>query len=136
LSWCTEVYIPCSFQGTANPNFQAGPPGTGSIGHNPSQAGSVPPKMPQVLAPTPASMGFMPINSSGVQRPGMGPPQPPSPTQPAQVQPAITPAAPPPTVQTADTSNVPGNYLFVKIIMLNGIMAVFAFKGKTYVLWS
>ncbi|XP_052192454.1 LOW QUALITY PROTEIN: protein transport protein SEC31 homolog B-like [Diospyros lotus] len=95
------------YPGTANPSFQAGPPGTGSIGHNPSQAGSVPPKMPQVLAPTPASMGFMPINSSGVQRPGMGPPQPPSPTQPAQVQPTITPAAPPPTVQTADTSNVP-----------------------------
>jgi protein transport protein SEC31 len=35
--------------------------------------------------------------------------QPPSPTQSAPVQPAVAPAAPPPTVQTVDTSNVPGN---------------------------
>lgn len=61
------------------------------------------------LAPTPASRGFMPVTGAGVQRPGMGITQPSSPTQPAQVQPAITPAARPPTVQTVDTSNVPGN---------------------------
>lgn len=48
------------------------------------------------------------MNNSAVQRPGMNPVQPPSPTQPAPVQSAVTPAAPPPTVQTVDTSNVPG----------------------------
>jgi hypothetical protein len=37
--------------------------------------------------------------------------QPPSPTQAASAQPTITPAAPPPTVQTVDTSNVPGKFL-------------------------
>jgi hypothetical protein len=52
----------------------------------------------------------MPVNS-GVQRPGVGPMQPPSPTQAASAQPTITPAAPPPTVQTVDTSNVPGKFL-------------------------
>ncbi|KAF7112271.1 hypothetical protein RHSIM_RhsimUnG0246200 [Rhododendron simsii] len=50
-----------------------------------------------VLAPTPSG-GFMPVTSAGVQRPGMGPTQPSSPTQPAQVQPAISPASPPPTL--------------------------------------
>lgn len=51
----------------------------------------------------------MSVTSAGVQRPGMGPTQLFSATQPAQVQPTITPADPPPTVQTVDTSNVPGN---------------------------
>ncbi|XP_057456926.1 protein transport protein SEC31 homolog B [Lotus japonicus] len=60
----------------------------------------------QVVAPTPNPMGFMPISSSGgVQRPM----QPPSPPQAQPVQPAAAPAAPPPTVQTADTSKVPGH---------------------------
>ncbi|XP_058224414.1 protein transport protein SEC31 homolog B-like [Rhododendron vialii] len=63
--------------------------------------------MSQVLAPTPASRGFMPVTSARVQRPGMGPTQSSSPTQPAQVQSAITPASTPPTVQAVDTSNVP-----------------------------
>ena len=100
------------FKGTGNPNYQAGPSGGGSLGNIPSQAGPVPgQKMPQVLAPTPTVRGFMPLTSSGVQRPGMLPTQPSSPTQPAQVQPALTPAAPPPTVQTVDTSNVPGNHI-------------------------
>ncbi|KAL7239141.1 hypothetical protein ACSBR2_005108 [Camellia fascicularis] len=96
------------YPGIGNPNYQAGPPGRGSLGPIPSQAGPVPGhNMPQVLAPTAVSRGFMPIMNSGVQNPGMGPTQPSSPTQPAQVQPAVTPAAPPPTAQTADTSNVP-----------------------------
>ncbi|GMP61013.1 hypothetical protein CsSME_00023647 [Camellia sinensis var. sinensis] len=96
------------YPGIGNPNYQAGPPGGGSLGPIPSQAGPVPGhNMPQVLAPTAVSRGFMPIMNSGVQNPGMGPTQPSSPTQPAQVQPAVTPAAPPPTAQTADTSNVP-----------------------------
>lgn len=64
--------------------------------------------MPQVVAPTPPSTGFMPVNTSGVQRHGMNPVQPSSPSPPAPVQPVVTQAAPPPTVQTVDTSNVPG----------------------------
>ncbi|XP_073128380.1 protein transport protein SEC31 homolog B isoform X2 [Henckelia pumila] len=93
------------YPGTANPSYQAGPPGVASYVGNISQVGPVPGQsMPQVVAPSPASRGFIPVNNSVVQRPGM---QPPSPTQPASVQPPVTPAAPPPTVQTVDTSNVP-----------------------------
>jgi len=62
----------------------------------------------QVVAPTPNPMGYMPVSGSGgVQRPGVGSIQPPSPPQ---VQPVQPPAAPPPTLQTADTSKVPGNF--------------------------
>ncbi|XP_057498437.1 protein transport protein SEC31 homolog B-like isoform X1 [Actinidia eriantha] len=95
------------YPGTGNSNYQAGPPVSGSLRPIPSQAGPVPGhRISQGLAPTPASRGFIPANS-GVQRPGMGSTQPSRPTQPAQVEPTITPAAPPPTVQTVDTSNVP-----------------------------
>ncbi|KAK6163007.1 hypothetical protein DH2020_002848 [Rehmannia glutinosa] len=98
------------YPGAANPSYQAGPPGVPAYGANTSQVGPTPgQKMPQqVFTPTPPSRGFMPVSSPGVQRPGMNPVQPPSPTQPAPVQPPVTPAAPPPTVQTVDTSNVPG----------------------------
>jgi len=96
------------YPGTGNPSYQSGPHGGGSLGPIPSQAGPAPGhKMSQVLAPNPASMGYVPSTNPGIQRPGMGPTQPSSPTQPAQLQPAVTPATPPPTVQTADTSNVP-----------------------------
>lgn len=61
--------------------------------------------MSQVLAPTPPRV-FMPVTNPGGH--GMSSSQPPSPTQPAPVQPPAVPAAPPPTVQTVDTSNVPG----------------------------
>ncbi|KAL6981066.1 hypothetical protein U1Q18_022697, partial [Sarracenia purpurea var. burkii] len=105
------------YPGTGNLNYQSGPPGVGSLGPIPSQAGPVPGhKMSQALAPTAASRGFMPVTNSGVQRPAVGPTQPSSPTQPAQMQPAITPAAPPPTVQTVDTSNVPGIMLFLSFL--------------------
>uniref|UniRef100_A0A5B7BMN1 Sec16 Sec23-binding domain-containing protein n=1 Tax=Davidia involucrata TaxID=16924 RepID=A0A5B7BMN1_DAVIN len=98
------------YPGTANPSYQVGPPGAGSLGPITSQPGPAPGhQMTQVVAPTPASRGFVPITNSGIQRPGMGPLQPPSPTKLAPVQPAITPAAPPPTVQTVDTSNVPAH---------------------------
>ncbi|XP_058197427.1 protein transport protein SEC31 homolog B-like isoform X1 [Rhododendron vialii] len=93
------------YPGTGNPNYQSGPQGGGSLGPIPSQAGQVPGH--KVLAPNPASVGFMPSMNPGIQRPGMGPTQPSSPTQPAQLQPAAAPATPPPTVQTVDTSNVP-----------------------------
>ncbi|KAM7512358.1 hypothetical protein LguiB_011233 [Lonicera macranthoides] len=96
------------YPGNSNPNLQAGPQGAGSIGPTSSQVGPAPgQKMPQVVAPVPGPGGFMPINNSGVQRPGIGPMQPPSSTQSTVLPPAVTPAAPPPTVQTVDTSNVP-----------------------------
>ncbi|KAL0349373.1 UNVERIFIED_CONTAM: protein transport protein SEC31B [Sesamum angustifolium] len=96
------------YPGAANSNYQAGPLGVAAYGATSSQLGTTPRQMmPQVLAPTPTPRGFMPVSSSGVQRPGMNPMQPPSPTQPAPVQPPFTPAAPPPTVQTVDTSKVP-----------------------------
>ena len=53
----------------------------------------------------------MPVSGSGnVQRPGMGSIQPPSPPQVQPVQPPPAPPTPPPTLQTADTSKVPGNF--------------------------
>lgn len=109
---CTKIYCLYLLKGTGNPNYQSGPHGGGSLGPIPSQAGQVPGhEMPQVLNPNPASVGFMPSMNPGIQRPGMGPTQPSSPTQPAQLQPAAAPATPPPTVQTVDTSNVPGNII-------------------------
>jgi hypothetical protein len=48
-----------------------------------------------------------PSNQGFVQRPGLSPVQPSSPTQ-AQSQAQAAPPAPPPTVQTADTSKVSG----------------------------
>lgn len=77
-------------------------------------------KMPHVAAPPQESRGFTPISNPAVHRPTM---QPPSPTQAAPVQPPAAPAAPPVTVQTADTSNVPGihcllpSFLAVCLIM-------------------
>ncbi|KAL3537558.1 hypothetical protein ACH5RR_000924 [Cinchona calisaya] len=96
------------YPGGANPNYQTGPPGVGSFVPTASHTGPPPvQKMPEVVAPTPASRGFMPISNSGVQRPGMSQMQPPSPTQATPIPTPATPAAPPPTVQTAVTSNVP-----------------------------
>lgn len=108
----TYISLLYFLQGTTNPTYQPVPPGPGSLGPITSQSGQIPgPKMPQVVAPTLTSRGFMPMpNPAGsVQRPGMGSIQPPSPKQTAPVQPSATPAAPPPTIQTVDTSNVPGN---------------------------
>ncbi|KAG6677018.1 hypothetical protein I3843_14G006100 [Carya illinoinensis] len=96
------------YQGTTNPGYQPIPSGTGPAAPVTSHLGSVPGhKMPQMIAPSPPQKGFMPVNSGLVQRPGMGSLQPPSPTRAALAQPTVTPAAPPPTVQTVDTSNVP-----------------------------
>ncbi|KAB2002674.1 hypothetical protein ES319_D11G081600v1 [Gossypium barbadense] len=96
--------------GGAYPTYPL-PHGAGSLASVPSPMGSVPgPKVSQAVAPTSTPRGFMPVtNPPVVQRPGMGPMQPPSPTQPRPVQPAAAPAAPPPTVQTVDTSNVPAH---------------------------
>ncbi|XP_051146366.1 protein transport protein SEC31 homolog B [Andrographis paniculata] len=98
------------YPGAANPSYQAGPPGISSYGANVPHVGQTPgQKMPQVLAPTPPTRGFTPVSSSGFQRPGMSPVQPPSPTQHPVAHPPVTPPAPPPTVQTVDTSNVPAH---------------------------
>ncbi|KAJ8900152.1 hypothetical protein K2173_024792 [Erythroxylum novogranatense] len=94
------------YPGSANPGFQpAQPPVQGPVS---VQTGPIPSqKIPQVVAPSPSSMGFRPMTSSGVvQRPGISSMQPPTPTQSPSVQPAVTHAAAPPTVQTVDTSNV------------------------------
>uniref|UniRef100_A0A0E0ANQ7 Sec16 Sec23-binding domain-containing protein n=1 Tax=Oryza glumipatula TaxID=40148 RepID=A0A0E0ANQ7_9ORYZ len=70
--------------------------------------GTTPSQMfPGPVANNPTSR-FMPSNNPGfVQRPGLSPVQPSSPTQAqGQPQPVVAPPAPPATVQTADTSKV------------------------------
>ncbi|GAA0143231.1 vesicle coat protein [Lithospermum erythrorhizon] len=98
------------YPGPGNPSFQAGPPAPSSFGLNTSQVN--PPigqRMPQGIAPIQAPQGFIPVNNAGVPRSGMHPSQPRSPLQSAPVETPETPSAPPPTVQTADTSNVPAH---------------------------
>lgn len=82
--------------------------------HVPVSSQVAPPahKMQQGVTPTAGPRGFMQVNNAGVQRPGMEPMQPPSPTHSSAASAPVAPAAPPPTVQTADTSNVPGNKTF------------------------
>ncbi|VAH27122.1 unnamed protein product [Triticum turgidum subsp. durum] len=98
--------------------FQSGPPTTFHQPAPPAQYQTVPP-VPSVpgtnpnqmftpAVPTNSASRFIPSTNQGfVQRPGLSPAQPSSPTQ-AQppAQPTVAPPAPPPTVQTADTSNV------------------------------
>ncbi|XP_050210185.1 protein transport protein SEC31 homolog B [Mercurialis annua] len=99
------------YPGTTNPTYQPVQPPAGLQRPVTSQMGAIPSHKPQVMAPTPATMGFRPVTNPGaVQRPGMSSMQPPSPTESASVQPTAAPAAPPPTVQTVDTSNVPGHH--------------------------
>lgn len=98
------------FQGTANSAYNPVQPPSGSQGPITSQVGASPGHgTPQAVAPGPTPMGFRPVHAGVTQRPGIGSMQPSSPTQSAPVQPAVAPAAPPPTMQTVDTSNVPGN---------------------------
>ncbi|CAK7330966.1 unnamed protein product [Dovyalis caffra] len=99
------------YPGTANPSYNPVQPPSGSQGPISGSVGAIPGhRMPQVVAPGPTPTGFRPVHSGVAQRPGIGSMQPPSPTQSALVQPAVTPAAPPPTVQTVDTSNVPAHH--------------------------
>nr|CAB3458838.1 unnamed protein product [Digitaria exilis] len=81
-------------------------PSIPSLGPTASVPGTVPNQMFPHSAATNSTSRFMPSSNQGlVQRPGLSPVQPSSPTQaPAQTQAA--PPAPPPTVQTADTSKV------------------------------
>ncbi|KAF5738393.1 Transducin family protein / WD-40 repeat family protein isoform 1 [Tripterygium wilfordii] len=94
------------YPGTVNPAYPV-QPGPGSHGPVTSQ-GQVPVNQMPPVASAPRPLGFMPVTNAGVGR-GPGLIQPPSPTQTASVQPAVTPAAPPPTVQTVDTSKVPAH---------------------------
>ncbi|KAL9675360.1 hypothetical protein QQ045_003562 [Rhodiola kirilowii] len=88
-----------------NAPYQAGLPVRGSL---PSQVGMIPgPRPHQVMATTPQPRGFTPVNNSEFQRPGSVSTQPSSPTVSTPVHQEVTPPAPPPTVQTADTSKVP-----------------------------
>ncbi|VFQ84239.1 unnamed protein product [Cuscuta campestris] len=65
-------------------------------------------RMPQVAAPSQNIRGISPVTNPGVQRPVMGPINPPSTNaQAAPLQKPVSYALPPPTVQTVDTSNVP-----------------------------
>lgn len=94
------------FQGTNNTAYQSVPSvplpsqPTPPFGHN------VPFGVPPYVQPT----EFTPVPNPGVVQ-GPGSIQPPSPSHAAPVQPVVTaPPPPPPTVQTADTSNVPGRF--------------------------
>ncbi|KAJ6964581.1 hypothetical protein NC652_002740 [Populus alba x Populus x berolinensis] len=96
------------YPGTANPAYNPVQPPTGSQGPITAQTGAIPGhRMPQAVAPGPAPMGFRPglLKDLGLvqcNRQVL--------TQPASLQPAVVPAAPPPTVQTVDTSNVPAHH--------------------------
>ncbi|XP_071716480.1 protein transport protein SEC31 homolog B-like [Rutidosis leptorrhynchoides] len=93
-----------SQQVNANPNYQVGPPGVGSLRPVPSPVNpTLGPKISQDVGPTPPVRGFMPMSNTGLQRSTSGQPQPPSPSPP------VAPPAPPPTVHTADVSNVPAH---------------------------
>ncbi|WOK96042.1 hypothetical protein Cni_G04749 [Canna indica] len=97
------------YPGSGNPVYQPGPPLPASHGiGGPQPAAVTGHGLAQPAAPAPGSRGFMPVpNPNFAPRPGMNPVQPSSPTKPPQPQSTAVPAAPPPTVQTADTSNVP-----------------------------
>ncbi|KAL5543632.1 hypothetical protein UlMin_007416 [Ulmus minor] len=96
------------YPGTVNAGYQ--PTGLTSAVPPPMQP-NIPPvhQMPRAVAPIPQQKGFMHVPNPVVPGPGLGPVQPPSPPHSAPVQPAITPSAPPPTIQTVDTSNVPAH---------------------------
>ncbi|CAL9136885.1 unnamed protein product [Musa textilis] len=97
------------YPGVANPVNQPGPPFPASHGVGASQPAAVTGhRFAQPVAPGYAPRGFMPVpNPNFALRPGMSPVQPSSPTKTSQVQSVAVPSAPPPTVQTVDTSNVP-----------------------------
>ncbi|URE36710.1 transport protein [Musa troglodytarum] len=97
------------YPGVANPVNQPGPPFPASHGVGASQPAAVTGhRFAQPVAPGSAPRGFMPVpNPNFALRPGMSPVQPSSPTKTSQVQSVAVPSAPPPTVQTVDTSNVP-----------------------------
>ena len=92
-------------------------PGPGSTAPLQSQVAPVPVNKPHVVAPSVPPRGFMPVTNPGVvQGPHAGSLQPPSPTHQAPARTPVAVAAPPPTIQTVDTSSVPGNSRFFFIL--------------------
>ncbi|KAJ0792636.1 putative protein transport protein SEC31 [Helianthus annuus] len=94
----SQLYPP---QLNANSNYQAGPTRPGFVPS--SVANTTGPTLPPSVAPAPPVRGFMPINgNTGMQRTTSGG---------QMLQPNAATESPPPTVQTADVSNVPGKSL-------------------------
>ncbi|CAI0560283.1 unnamed protein product [Linum tenue] len=91
------------YPGASNPGFQPvqSPAPQAPVG--------APMGMPNVVAPTSTPVGFRPVANS-VHRPSINSLQPSTPSQSASVQPAVAPVAPPPTVQTVDTSKIPAHH--------------------------
>lgn len=88
-------------QGGAFQHMQTGP---SSGAPHQSHVNPVPGnKMPQSVPPP--QSGFMPVTNPGVVQGTLQPSSPPAPARQS-----VAPA-PPPTIQTADTSKVPGNFL-------------------------
>lgn len=97
------------YPGHGNTDIPAGPRGPSVYNPNAMQINQPHgQRMPQVAAPSQNIRGFSPVTNPGVQRPVVGPIHPPSPNaQAAPLQQPASPALPPPTVQTVDTSKVP-----------------------------
>ncbi|KAK9912993.1 hypothetical protein M0R45_036821 [Rubus argutus] len=94
------------YPGTTMPGFQPMQTRPGSGAPHTSLVNPVPSnKMGPAVVPSPQS-GFMAVNSGVVQGSHPGSLQPSSP--PAPARPSVAPA-PPPTIQTVDTSKVPGS---------------------------
>ncbi|RWW76336.1 hypothetical protein BHE74_00015575 [Ensete ventricosum] len=107
------VYLSCFsfFQGAANPLYQHGPPISAPQDVGASQPASITvQRFSQPISTSTAPRGFTPVyNPNFAQRPSISPVHPLSPTKSSETQPVGVPPAPPSTVQTVDTSNVPGN---------------------------
>ncbi|RWV98696.1 hypothetical protein GW17_00038438 [Ensete ventricosum] len=107
------VYLSCFsfFQGAANPLYQHGPPISAPQDVGASQPASITvQRFAQPISTSTAPRGFTPVyNPNFAQRPSISPVHPLSPTKSSETQPVGVPPAPPSTVQTVDTSNVPGN---------------------------
>ncbi|TQE13024.1 hypothetical protein C1H46_001399 [Malus baccata] len=92
------------------PTFQPMQPGPGSTAPLQSHVPPVPVNQPHVVAASVPPRGFMPVTNPGVvQGPHVGSLQPPSPTHQAPARTPVAAAAPPPTIQTVDTANVPAH---------------------------
>ncbi|CAN1132534.1 Protein transport protein SEC31 homolog B [Linum perenne] len=93
------------YPGASNPAFQP----LQVLAPSQAPVAAAPMGIPNVMAPTSPPVGFRPVENS-VHRPSINQFQPSGPTQIASAQPAVAPAVPPPTVQTADTSKIPAHH--------------------------
>ncbi|GAB2232766.1 hypothetical protein Drorol1_Dr00011820 [Drosera rotundifolia] len=107
----------------ANPSYQHGPPGPvgpatspythgvpGPVGPVTTRPGFAPGQNPPYNQPVASARGFMPVtNPVATNRSTPSSPTHLGATQQAPVQPPVAVPAPPPTVKTVDTSNVPAN---------------------------